>query len=361
MRKRKSLTVDPKSLTATAGKSLTVDPKSLTVQKYPTKKRRVRTKKASRQTLTVETCLTVGTKSLKQSPKSISQKIIEEALFLFYDSQPEKSQLLINIFNIILYFLVARTHAPTRVGENSTKIVDKMKKRVRRKKKPSEYHKDDIEYMLASLLFSKIKQHYTMYKKPDMQKWAREIDLMIRIDKISPVMIEQIIEWAQANDFWYKNILSTRKLRDKFDTLYLHKQAEENDSRRARHQRYKEKRADIVDKFPETTTYLVRSFIREFCTDDTVFDSSSYQWPNFVRAAGQANAFASRINNKHINANKIVDYLMKCLHKHHHDVGATIYAGTVCSDTIWQIVFPQYLCRQMPSLAAFFIRTKTSG
>lgn len=80
---------------------------------------------------------------------------------------------------------------------------------------------DSAEFRLASLLFQKIQERKPDYKKPNLQSWARDIGLMLRIDKRKPEIVEQVIVWCQADDFWQNNILSTRKLRVHFDKLEL--------------------------------------------------------------------------------------------------------------------------------------------
>jgi 5-bromo-4-chloroindolyl phosphate hydrolysis protein len=42
---------------------------------------------------------------------------------------------------------------------------------------------------------------------------------MLRIDKRTPDEIEAVIRFCQADDFWCSNILSTKKLREKFTAL----------------------------------------------------------------------------------------------------------------------------------------------
>ncbi|HYE82668.1 MAG TPA: hypothetical protein VEG39_10960 [Clostridia bacterium] len=55
----------------------------------------------------------------------------------------------------------------------------------------------------------------------DLNKWALEIDKMLRIDERPEEDIRKVIYFTQADDFWKCNILSTKKLREKFDQLYL--------------------------------------------------------------------------------------------------------------------------------------------
>ncbi|WAW14767.1 hypothetical protein [Peptostreptococcus equinus] len=87
--------------------------------------------------------------------------------------------------------------------------------------KEVKYKVDTQEYRLSYLLLSLIRDHNPKFKEPNMDNWCGHVDKMIRIDKRSVEEIEKVIRWSQGNDFWYKNILSTAKLREKFDQLYL--------------------------------------------------------------------------------------------------------------------------------------------
>jgi uncharacterized protein YdaU (DUF1376 family) len=83
------------------------------------------------------------------------------------------------------------------------------------------FSEDSDEIRLSKLLFSKIQLKDPKAKVPKFDKWAREIDLMIRIDKRTVEEIELLINWCQEDNFWCKNILSTGKLREKFTQLLL--------------------------------------------------------------------------------------------------------------------------------------------
>ena len=96
---------------------------------------------------------------------------------------------------------------------------------------------DSIEYRLANYLFNYILKRNPDHKKPDIQKWAKDFDLMIRLDKRNPEVIKSVIEWCQNDTSdkqdegswkgWANNILSTAKLRKKFDILVLKMQEQE--------------------------------------------------------------------------------------------------------------------------------------
>jgi len=83
------------------------------------------------------------------------------------------------------------------------------------------FSSDSIELRLSELLLGKILSRNQKHKKPNLQTWAKDVDLMIRIDHRTPEEIRAIIEWCQDDPFWKNNILSTGKLREKFDQLSL--------------------------------------------------------------------------------------------------------------------------------------------
>ncbi|MGD0625088.1 MAG: hypothetical protein ABSB32_10260 [Thermodesulfobacteriota bacterium] len=83
------------------------------------------------------------------------------------------------------------------------------------------YCPESAELDLASFLFQEILKNKPDFKEPNLQAWAKEIDLMIRKELRDPTRIRQVIQWAQKDSFWHKNILSTAKLRAQFDRLEM--------------------------------------------------------------------------------------------------------------------------------------------
>jgi len=82
------------------------------------------------------------------------------------------------------------------------------------------FSSDSVEVRLAEFLLGKIISRNPKFKKPkNIQSWAKQIDYMIRLDNRTPEEIREIIEWCQKDPFWRGNILSTAKLREKFDQL----------------------------------------------------------------------------------------------------------------------------------------------
>lgn len=81
------------------------------------------------------------------------------------------------------------------------------------------YSCESLPYLLSELLLNKILEHSPSFKKPDLQQWSRQMDLLIRIDQRPPEEVKAVILYAQADVFWQGNILSAKKLRKQYDQL----------------------------------------------------------------------------------------------------------------------------------------------
>ena len=88
---------------------------------------------------------------------------------------------------------------------------------------PSANFTDDSDEMkLCHLLAERMRLNKPDCKLPDsFQGWCKHIDLMMRIDGRTPRQIQDVILFCQKDSFWQSNILSTKKLREKFDQLAL--------------------------------------------------------------------------------------------------------------------------------------------
>ena len=90
----------------------------------------------------------------------------------------------------------------------------------------NKFSDDAIEIELACELYNLILLNNETYKKPNLQTWAKHIDLMIRVDKRNTRDISTVIKWSQQDTFWKTNILSTTKLREKYDQLTVKMKSE---------------------------------------------------------------------------------------------------------------------------------------
>ena len=83
------------------------------------------------------------------------------------------------------------------------------------------YFQNEEPMILAITLATWIKSNNPQAKEPNMQKWAKEFDLMLTRDKRNFNQIKTIIEFSQKDSFWRSNILSPEKLRKQFDQLVV--------------------------------------------------------------------------------------------------------------------------------------------
>lgn len=101
-------------------------------------------------------------------------------------------------------------------------------------KSSSKYSETSDAYLVSKAMADKLQSLYPERKYPDLQKWSLHIDRLIRIDGKTKEQILYMIAWIhggevtgksgkvhklQMDHFWTQNILSTKKLREKFDDL----------------------------------------------------------------------------------------------------------------------------------------------
>ena len=104
------------------------------------------------------------------------------------------------------------------IPETTTKTTTKTSNTSRSKLKFETHH-----LKLAELLYKEILHNNPQHKKPNLESWANDFRLMMEIDKREGKEIQELILFSQSHDFWYKNILSAGKLREKYDVLILEK------------------------------------------------------------------------------------------------------------------------------------------
>lgn len=80
---------------------------------------------------------------------------------------------------------------------------------------------------LAEFLKTSIESYLPGFIPKNLSSWAHDFDKMIKLDKRDPSAIKRLIEWIKGNEFWKANILSVKKLREKFDQITLKMQSEQ--------------------------------------------------------------------------------------------------------------------------------------
>ncbi|WP_321388985.1 DUF4373 domain-containing protein [uncultured Enterococcus sp.] len=104
-------------------------------------------------------------------------------------------------------------------GTQSKVNKSKVNKSKKNSRKSKTYDELSEHYQLADYLFKKILVNNPEAKQPNLQKWADDIRLAIERDKRSPEKLKNMIDWCQSHNFWSGVILSTAKLREKYDQM----------------------------------------------------------------------------------------------------------------------------------------------
>lgn len=97
--------------------------------------------------------------------------------------------------------------------------VNKNNKDKRSKPKKRVYEPDSDYFKLAQYLWEKIKANNPENNEPNLQTWSDDIRKMAEIDHRDVEKIHNMIDWCQSDDFWSTNILSAKKLREKYEQM----------------------------------------------------------------------------------------------------------------------------------------------
>ena len=120
---------------------------------------------------------------------------------------------------------------PSKLGNESEKHSDlnptykntKEHKSTKDTKESSVTLRDDA-LQIAGYLFQKISYQQPSFKKPNLQLWVKDIELALRVDGRTKEQLIACIDWIYSTpkgNFWIANILSGKKLREKFDTMNI--------------------------------------------------------------------------------------------------------------------------------------------
>lgn len=130
--------------------------------------------------------------------------------------------------NIVNYDVYQDSETTEKLQKNHEKTTEKPQKNTNNNEnnennenKDNIYTSDSNEYRLANFLLSHIKKNNPKAKEPNLQTWSKQFDLLLKKDARDLEEIKSVIVFCQNNSFWKSNILSAKKLRDKYDTLYL--------------------------------------------------------------------------------------------------------------------------------------------
>lgn len=121
------------------------------------------------------------------------------------------------------YLSIGSTNIGTGAVPNSVQgVVPKLgHKPISKPKKNLRWINADME--VADKIYNLLLMLNPKHKKPSMDGWANEIRLMREQDQHSHSDIMDLFRFANSDNFWKSNILSPKKLRDKWDVLTIKK------------------------------------------------------------------------------------------------------------------------------------------
>lgn len=112
-----------------------------------------------------------------------------------------------------------RPTSDQQVTTNKNVKNDKNDKKKDTSRKP--VYEDESPYLrMVDYLIKKITEWLPSFQmKGNKQTWADEFRKLHELDNRSKESIKDVIDWATSDSFWQGNILSAKKLREKFDQL----------------------------------------------------------------------------------------------------------------------------------------------
>ncbi|MGE7891207.1 DNA replication protein DnaD [Bacillus cereus] len=127
---------------------------------------------------------------------------------------------------------VETEEAPTLERKTNTKITTEITTKITTDKKTSRHKFETCDINGAKYLFELIKGNNHKQKEPNFESWANEFRLLRERDNRELQDIKDVIDWCQADPFWQGNILSPKKLREKFDQLTIQMNARKGVNKR---------------------------------------------------------------------------------------------------------------------------------
>ncbi len=100
-----------------------------------------------------------------------------------------------------------------------SKVPNMVQKPKREPKKTLRWESGDME--VADKIYNLLLVLNPKHKKPNMDSWANEVRLMREQDTHSHKDIMDLFRFANSDNFWKSNILSPKKLREKWDVLII--------------------------------------------------------------------------------------------------------------------------------------------
>ncbi len=137
----------------------------------------------------------------------------------------------------------------------------------------SQKMRNDKYIKLSKLLYEKHKENdenYLLGKNLDkiFDKWSNDIRLLVEKDKREYDIVKEVIKWCQTpGNFWVPNILSGKKLREKFDTLLMQYKQNGNNQKKE-----KKEESEWMKKYKSKLNKIAEFDPSGIEIDDSIFE-----------------------------------------------------------------------------------------
>lgn len=83
------------------------------------------------------------------------------------------------------------------------------------------YDEESPSFILANFFYKEILKNDPKRRKPNLQTWSDDIRKILELDKRDKKEIGELIRWVQKDSFEQANVLSPKKLRERYTGLLL--------------------------------------------------------------------------------------------------------------------------------------------
>jgi phage replication O-like protein O len=112
-------------------------------------------------------------------------------------------------------------------GEKASSKAAKTSKQPENPAKPPKYDEENTYYKMAVYFHKRVEavakeagvEH--LIKRANLQTWADDFRKLIEIDEVTQRKAKEVMDWVTLDNFWRTNVLSARKLREKFGELAI--------------------------------------------------------------------------------------------------------------------------------------------
>ena len=115
----------------------------------------------------------------------------------------------------------SRKHDDNKSTQSKVKESKVNKSKGKNNSRKQVYDESSLYYKMAEYFYQLILKNNSQHKKPNIQVWSDDFRKLVELDDRNKDEVRQVMEWVQSDDFEMVNVLSPKKLRDRYDNLFM--------------------------------------------------------------------------------------------------------------------------------------------